>query len=200
MKKILFFGDSITDAYRNYDDKNDLGKGFAYLLQKKYQQHYFINRGISGHKTSDLLDRFHEVLEEKIDVCFMFIGINDAWHPHLHQYPFDLKTFSKNYELLIQKLLAKQNTFKTYLILPHVFKLNYIDDPTFDDIMLMKQESMKLAKAYGLETLDLKPYLNKEKKTYKENEILADGVHPTPKGYEIMFKAIDAFGMKHHIW
>ena len=61
--KLLFQGDSITDANRNREDYHDLSGGYVFYaaqnLQKEYPQieFEFINLGISGNQTKDLVDR-----------------------------------------------------------------------------------------------------------------------------------------------
>ena len=61
--KILFIGDSITDAGRNYGDPADLGEGYVSLLAEKLRPLYedkqftFVNRGVSGSRIADILAR-----------------------------------------------------------------------------------------------------------------------------------------------
>ena len=73
MKKILFYGDSITDCGRNRDDIGCLGKGYpmviASKLVDKYPMEYsFVNRGISGDRIFDLYQRQQKDL---INPCFL---------------------------------------------------------------------------------------------------------------------------------
>ena len=61
--KLLFQGDSITDAGRNYGDIHDLGGGYpkyaAKLLEEKFPdvEFEFVDLGISGNQTKDLVAR-----------------------------------------------------------------------------------------------------------------------------------------------
>ena len=192
--KVLFFGDSITDAHRQILNPNDLGYGFVKLLNDQYPQIQFINRGISGHKTTDLLQRFQrDVVLENPDIVFLFIGINDAWHPHLHQYHFDFKYFSKQYKSLIKKLLQVKTIKNLYLVLPHVFKIHHIDQETFDDIELVRKEILKYAHKYELSFVSFDEKFRIAQKTLDPSKILADGVHPTALGYELMYEVFVDF-------
>ena len=62
--RILFQGDSITDAGRSREDLTDLGPGYpryaAALLRERHpdREWTFINRGVSGNRTGDLLARW----------------------------------------------------------------------------------------------------------------------------------------------
>ena len=60
MKRILFQGDSITDANRSRENNGDRGRGYPTLLAAKMGYDYpgeyeFFNRGIGGNRVSDLL-------------------------------------------------------------------------------------------------------------------------------------------------
>lgn len=55
--RILFQGDSITDAGRSYSDNKNLGFGYARLVEASLgfdePNHEFFNRGISGMFTQE---------------------------------------------------------------------------------------------------------------------------------------------------
>ena len=68
-KKIIFFGDSITDANRLLNPKYPNGFGYVsminddYAINHAYANITIINKGISGNKTNDLLDRINEIFK-----------------------------------------------------------------------------------------------------------------------------------------
>lgn len=85
--RILFQGDSVTDAGRNYDDGQDIGPGYpiytAKLLKDAFPQKKieFLNRGISGNRTEHLVARLQkDFLDLKPDLVTLLIGVNDCWH------------------------------------------------------------------------------------------------------------------------
>ena len=82
--KILFFGDSVTDAGRNRNTTNDImvqkpfGDGYVDLVAGMFQGFYpqlnvhVKNAGISGNTTRDLLKRFDtDVADLKPDIIFI---------------------------------------------------------------------------------------------------------------------------------
>lgn len=88
--RVLFQGDSITDGGRDrattYQD-HVLGHGYPYLIAANYGGHFperklaFFNRGVSGHKVSDLAGRWQrDTIALKPDVLSILIGVNDVWH------------------------------------------------------------------------------------------------------------------------
>ncbi len=85
--KILFQGDSITDAGRNREDPHDLGQGYPKYAAKFIAEMYpdeefeFIDLGISGNKTEDLVARLQsDFIDIHADVGSVLIGVNDTWH------------------------------------------------------------------------------------------------------------------------
>ena len=84
--KIVFFGDSVTDCNRVYDDPANLGDGYVKYTTDSLVNTFddmdfeFFNRGISGNRTCDLLARLDkDVIEHQPDIVTILIGINDTW-------------------------------------------------------------------------------------------------------------------------
>lgn len=69
---ILFQGDSITDCGRSRNDDKQLGHGYASMVAARFNALYpelnvrFINKGISGDRTKDLVKRWRQDLDPKI--------------------------------------------------------------------------------------------------------------------------------------
>lgn len=84
-QKIVFAGDSITDAGRR-EVNPPWGLGYVNLVRDLVLAHYpalqlrFVNRGVSGDTTRHLLARWcSDVLSEQPDWLALMIGINDVW-------------------------------------------------------------------------------------------------------------------------
>lgn len=84
---ILFQGDSITDGNRTRDNdwNHVMGHGYAYLISSRLwfdhpeKKFHFYNRGISGHKVTDLAARWQtDTIAIKPDVLSILIGVNDV--------------------------------------------------------------------------------------------------------------------------
>ncbi|MDH5162237.1 SGNH/GDSL hydrolase family protein [Heyndrickxia oleronia] len=111
-KKILFIGDSITDAWRN-EDSEEIGYGYVRMIRDYFITTYpnstydFINKGISGNRISDLATRWEkDVIQLNPDYLSISIGINDVWrqldHPEMEQIHPEM--FEEYYQQLLTKV------------------------------------------------------------------------------------------------
>ena len=113
-KKVIFFGDSIT--------QQGVGKnGYISQLKKALDtnQYELIGAGIGGNKVYDLYLRVEEdVIAKKPDLVFIYVGINDVWHKSLLKTGTDYDKYLKFYQALINKIQA--NGSKVVLCTPTV--------------------------------------------------------------------------------
>src|SRR5690349_5254157 len=99
-KKIIFFGDSITQAGVEPGGYVDLIK--KALDPTKYE---VIGAGIGGNKVYDLYLRMEEdVLNKKPNLVVIYIGVNDVWHKQSSRTGTDYDKFIKFYQALINKI------------------------------------------------------------------------------------------------
>lgn len=113
-KRVIFFGDSITQA-------GVRGNGYINLLKKAVDstKYELIGAGISGNKVYDLYLRLEDdVLNKKPDLVFIYVGINDVWHKLGARTGTDYDKYLKFYQALINKIQA--NGSKVVLCTPTV--------------------------------------------------------------------------------
>lgn len=116
-KKVIFFGDSLTEYGANRG-------GYIYLMKRmlKEQQindYNLVGAGIAGNKVTDLQERLmRDVISKSPDIVVIWIGINDVWHKYSHANGTDEDTFNKTYRNIVKQLLA--DNIKTLLITPSV--------------------------------------------------------------------------------
>jgi isoamyl acetate esterase len=106
-KKILFFGDSITEGGVHQG-------GYISLLQSKLDdagkstEYQLIGSGIGGNKVYDLFFRMEkDVLAQQPDVVVIWVGVNDVWHKSSFGTGTDLHKFELMYADIIGRLQAK---------------------------------------------------------------------------------------------
>lgn len=102
-KKVIFFGDSITQA-------GVKGNGYINLLKNQLDSNKYqlIGAGIGGNKVYDLYLRIEEdVLSKKPDLVFIYVGINDVWHKLGARTGTDYDKYLKFYQAIINKIQAQ---------------------------------------------------------------------------------------------
>lgn len=123
--KILFQGDSITDAGRDKRNFHHMGAGYpkyaAELIAKEHPDtaFEFINLGISGNRTSQLFDRFYrDGIEFQPDVISILIGINDIWHRYMGERITTTDAqFATNYRAILERI-KKETSAKIVMLQP----------------------------------------------------------------------------------
>lgn len=202
--RIVFFGDSITDAGRNRDTDNALssyGGGYVRdvageLLSKHPSKYEILNRGIGGDRCVDLYARIKkDVWNLSPDVLSILIGINDVWH-ELWDNGVDLERFERIYDMIIQDTLKRLPAVKIIIMEPFTLK-GYATAENwqlFSTVYNYAEISEKLAQKYNLPFVKIQSVLDSVNENFAEGELLSDGVHPNAAGAKIIAdKWLEAF-------
>ena len=126
MKRILFQGDSITDADRSREKDYKLGCGYPHLVEASLGfdapgEYEFFNRGISGNRIVDLYARIkRDLINLAPDVLSILIGVNDVWHEVASQNGVDAEKYHKIYCMLIEEIRAALPDIKILILEPFV--------------------------------------------------------------------------------
>jgi lysophospholipase L1-like esterase len=188
-QKVVFFGDSITQAAVNPG-------GYIDILNKelkkrgKAEDYELIGAGISGNKVPDLQKRLEkDVLSKNPDIVFVYIGINDVWH-FTHPSTNGQGTPIEKYEEGLMEVVnnIKASGAKVVVCTPSVIGEKH-DGTNNQDQMLDEYAavSRKVAKATNSKLCDLrKAFLQHLKKNNTANTdkniLTTDGVHLNEKG------------------
>ncbi|MFZ6023554.1 MAG: SGNH/GDSL hydrolase family protein [Bacteroidota bacterium] len=103
-KKVLFFGDSITELGIK---PNGYIRVIEDLIRNedKLTQYELIGKGIGGNKIYDLYLRMDEdVLKLQPDIVVIYIGVNDIWHKSMMGTGTDYDKFGKFYNAVVKKI------------------------------------------------------------------------------------------------
>ena len=185
--KILFYGDSITDASRG---EKGLGTGYVIqtagrLFEKNPEKYEVINKGISGNRIVDLYARIKkDVWNEAPDVLSILVGINDIWHELDFNNGVDLERFIKVYRMLIEDTIKSLPNTKIILCEPFVLHGTATNEQfdKFNEIRDYASKIKMLADEFGLYFLPLQAEFDKAYEKYGEGVMVPDGVHPNVKG------------------
>ena len=194
--RILFQGDSITDCGRKYDDPNNLGEGYVVYVVDTLKKAYpdiefeFINRGISGNRTENLLARMDaELIELKPDIVTVLLGINDTWHKYMIDLETPIESFSSNYETIVRRIKEETNA---KLIMLEPFLLYNMDKDNMREDLNEKIDCVrKLAMKYADAFIPLDGMFVAANVNGIENaELSKDGVHPYTEGKKLIADAL----------
>lgn len=191
---VLFQGDSITDSSRNKEDAESMGIGYPALVKAIYNSLYirncvnFVNKGVSGNRVRDLLERYDEdFLKIKPNFLSIMIGINDTWRAFSQSDPCPLPRFESEYVQLLEQI--KRDMPKTKILLIEPFVLHSLPDRKDWHTDLDPKRSLvkKLSEEYADFFLPLHSILWKKAETeFSQEELADDGVHPSPVGHAII--------------
>lgn len=187
--KLLFQGDSITDAGRDRNDIHNLGNGYpkyaAKFLAEKYPDidFEFIDLGIGGDQTKNLVARLDkDFIDIQPDIVSILIGINDVWHYAANREWLSDELFEERYRTVLTALKEKTNAkimmMEPFLI-PVEDKLFFRED-LYKKIEITRSLAREFADVYlPTDGLLCSAFIGDEPTTFA-----ADGVHPTEKGAE----------------
>ena len=170
-KRVVFMGDSITDAWGR--------RGGKFWPDLPY-----VNRGISGQTTPQMLLRFRpDVIDLGAKVVVILAGTNDLAG---NTGPMTLEQIEGNLESMAQ--LAKANGIK--VVMSSVMPVCDYHRPQTarrqpEKIIALNQWIEAYCKKNKLVYLDYYSAMIDDAKMLKK-EITEDGLHPNPAGYAIM--------------
>lgn len=188
--KIVFFGDSITQAGVNkggYIDRiqtaiNNRG------IKDKYE---LAGAGIGGNKVYDLYLRMEDdVLAKDPQVVVIYVGINDVWHKTSHGTGTDIDKYEKFYVAIIKKLQARN--IKVAVCTPTVIGEKKDDaNPQDKDLNAYSDVIRRLSATNNCTLIDLrKAFAAYEQANNNENResglLTTDRVHLTDAGNQLV--------------
>lgn len=187
---IVCQGDSITDCNRFHTDQ-PLGDGYVYLLQQERKNDTIINRGISGNRIPELFERWQkDTIEEKPDLLFILVGINEIWHKYKHNKPMTTKEYQANYERLIIETKKNLPNVKICLLEPFVFPIGHYEPQWMPDLLEEQKIVYELSFKYHTGFIPLQKIFDEALIHHTMVELLPDGVHPSLEGHKVIKEAI----------
>lgn len=197
-KKVLFFGDSITQMGVEKGGYIDV-LNTQIKAAGKEDQYELVGAGIGGNKIYDLYLRMEkDVLAQHPDVVVIWVGVNDVWHKASFGTGTDYDKFGIFYDAVVNKIQA--TGAKVVVVTPAAIgeKTDY-SNAQDGDLNQYSAWIRKYAAENQLGLVDLRKtfheYSVANNPSNKESEILTyDRVHLNDKGNahvaEEMWKAI----------
>ena len=187
--KIVFIGDSITDANHNYSD-DSLGEGYVKIaadeLRKKVPEVEVLNKGHDGFTVFGLwkfLD--HDCISKNPDIVSILIGCNDVSIKMSTGKTLEEQEFQKYYDSILKKLRQKTEA-KIICMGPFIFPHPLEFKNWITEMKKAEEMAREAALKYGAEFVPLHDILNEAASKYGYGEITTDGTHLTVKGARIV--------------
>ena len=175
-KRIVFMGDSITEEWGN-------------LYPEFFSGNYYINRGIGGQTTPQMLIRFKpDAIDLKPYAIIILAGTNDIAG---NTGPSTVRMITDNIFSMAELAIAYDIIVVLASILP-VYQYPWVDD-VLDPLSVIDSINSKI-KEYvenkGLVFLDYYSSMVDDRKGLK-SDYTSDGVHPNEAGYKVMSAIAD---------
>ncbi len=188
--KILFQGDSLTECNRDKTNPDDLGNGYVAVASRLIAEAFpekdftFINRGVSGDRTWNLLERWQEdTIDIQPDIMTLMIGVNDTWRRYDMNDPTSVEDYENNLRKLLDDVKAHTNA-KLLMIEP--FMVHEDEDLWREDFYLKINAFRRVAKAYADAYLPMDGLIAMMCVEHEPKHWSADGIHLIEAGIDRM--------------
>ena len=191
--KIVFQGDSITDAGRDKRNYHQMGNGYpkyaSAILTEQFPtvEFEFINQGISGTRTCQLFDRLYpDAIAFEPDMISILIGINDIWHRYGgNRIETTDEQIETNYRAILKRLRAQTNA-KIVMLAPYLLDCEKVDHMR-EELARLLPIIRRLADEFADAFVPLNELFDEALKSQPEPLYYSgDGVHPNANGAEFI--------------
>ncbi|MDH7568117.1 MAG: SGNH/GDSL hydrolase family protein [Armatimonadota bacterium] len=193
--RVLFQGDSITDAGRSRENDQMLGHGYVNLIAAWLSARYpgrrieFLNRGVSGNRVYDLEARWEsDCVALRPDWLSILIGINDTWRNFDRGIPSPVPEFEACYRRLLDRVKS-ETTARLILLEPFVLPVPPDRVAWRADLDPRIAAVRRVAADYGALYVPLDGLFAAAAAQREASFWAADGVHPSTAGHALIAQA-----------
>lgn len=199
---VLFQGDSITNAGRNFDateanDIHGLGRGYPFItggLLRAWLPEMDLriyNRGVSGDTVPDLRARWREdCLALRPSVLSILVGVNDWARCHIPDEEGVAATdYGRGYRELLTVTRAALPNVRLVLCEPFALQPPWITAAIREDLAGRRAMVRQLAKDFEAVFVPFQTAFDAGCKAAPPEYWAEDGIHPTHAGHSLMARA-----------
>ncbi len=186
-ERLVFVGDSITDAGRDRADENSLGDGYVRLVADRLPGAQVRNLGIGGDRAVDLEARWdRDVAASAPDVLTLYVGVNDTWRRFDADDPTSAEDFEATYRRLLDRVPGSP---RLVLVEPFLLPVRPEQHGWLDDLAGKREVVGRLAAQSGAALVPLHTVLTAAAEEVGAQALAPDGVHPTPVASQLIADA-----------
>lgn len=207
--KILFQGDSITDAFRKPEEINpafQLGNGYAFLVAAKLgarnpeRRFEFINRGISGHTVQDLEKRWRaDSLDHAPDLLSLLIGVNNIIRRQNGSKDIPDAEVLASYRRMLEQMRAQNPGIRFLLMEPFLLQAGEVTAAWQAALKPIREGIAAIASEFDAPLIPLQSLFDKALAIAPAAYWAYDGIHPTHAGFQLIADAWLETAEKHQL-
>jgi lysophospholipase L1-like esterase len=193
--KILFQGDSITEAFRKPEEINpafQLGNGYAFLVAAQLARAHpgrfeFFNRGVSGDTVTRITARWQQdALDLKPDVLSLLVGVNDTAASMRGKAGEADGRFADDYRNLLATMREANPAVRLILVEPFVTDVEGCTDGWRPNLLARQLAIAEIAREFGVAFVPVQSALDAALASAPPAYWAYDGVHLTHAGFQIL--------------
>lgn len=190
-RRIVFIGDSITDAGRDRDDPESLGDGYVSLLAPELRDAGATvrNLGVAGDRAVDLAARWEaELMPAAPDLLTVYVGVNEMLRRYDSEDPTPTARFDATLRALLDRVSAAHAP-QIVLMEPFFLPTTPEQESWLDDLGEKSAAMAFIASDYDAAWVPLWGRFRDAASRHPAAELAPDGVHPTPRGSRLIADA-----------
>jgi acyl-CoA thioesterase-1 len=189
--RVLFIGDSITDAGRDRSDPDALGAGYVAEVARSFGGSSagirILNRGISGNRVKDLKARWQaDCLDLKPDLLSIMIGVNDTWRRYDKFDPTTAEAFEADLDAILAQVTAELPDTRLVVLEPFLLPVSDAQALWHEDFDPKLAAVRHQAVKHSATLVPLDVVLTEAAAKSSAAALAHDGVHPTPEGHALI--------------
>ena len=197
--KILFQGDSITDAFRKPEEINpafQLGNGYAFLVAARLGARHperrfeFINRGVSGHTVQDVEKRWQaDCLDYHPDLLSLLIGVNNIIRRQNGSNDIPDAEVLASYCRMLEQLRTQNPKIRFLLMEPFLIEAGEVTQAWKADLRPIQEGIAAIASEIDAPLIPLQSLFDKALALAPAACWAYDGIHATHAGFQLIADA-----------
>ena len=197
-ERILFIGDSITDAGRDRgvdlpNRPDALGRGYTLFTAARLLADHrgdsleIFNRGISGDRVTEMAGRWQQnCLDLQPTLLSVLIGVNDTWHRFGARGGVELDEYERVYRDLLTRAGAALEPLRLVLCEPFALRTGQVTDAWFPEFDQRREIVRTLADEFDATFVPFQDVFDRACEEAPASYWAQDGVHPTLAGHQRM--------------
>lgn len=195
-ERIVFIGDSITDAERA-SDLRGLGHGYVDVVAEVFAARGadvdIVNRGIAGNRVAHLRERWQsDVVDLRPDVLTVYIGVNDTLSTFFQGAPTPLEEFERDFDDILTRAvdagIPRIVVIDPFFVSDARWAGNWKDGSAFvrADLDRKRVVVRALAERHGAQFIPLQEHVTAAVAERGGVIVAPDGVHPSGFGHALI--------------